>query len=147
MTATNIEIAYAKVVEVMETLVGDDVDSPFKDVFAYPNASAKLFPFAIIDIEQGVQVDESSNMKILRQNFIVRCLFRQKSTEAATIQRIRALGLVVQKFTESGVADYLDDTVIGMDLIRLDPFAISGADQPTFGFDVLIQCRMLMEVQ
>jgi len=142
---TNLEITYAKIVEVMEELTG--TDQPFLAVYAYPNANAELFPFAIIDIEQGSQSDESSNMKVLRQNFIVRCLFRQKSTEAATIQRIRALGLVIEKFTEAGIADYLDDTVIGMDIIKIDPFVISGSDQPTFGFDVVIQCRMTMEVQ
>lgn len=142
---TNLEITYAKIVEVMEELTG--TGQPFLAVYAYPNANAELFPFAIVDIEQGSQSDESSNMKILRQNFIIRCLFRQKSTEAATIQRIQALGLVIEKFTEAGIADYLDDTVLGMDLIKIDPFTVSGSDQPIFGFDIVVQCRMSMEVQ
>lgn len=142
---TNLETTYAKIVEVMETLTGSG--QPLVAVYAYPNASADLFPFAIVDIEQGSQEDESSNLKILKQNFIVRCLFRQKSTEAATIQRIETLGLLIEKFTESGIADYLDNTVLGMDLTKIDPFVVSGSDQPIFGFDVIIQCRMKMEVQ
>lgn len=145
MTATNLEIVYDKIVEIMQELTG--TGQPFAAVYAYPNASAEVFPFAIVDVERGSQSDEASNKKILKQNFIIRCLFRQKSTEAATEQRIRAMGLVVEKFTESGRADYLENTVHAMDIVSIDPFVVSGSDEPIFGFDMILQCQMSMTVE
>lgn len=136
---------HAQLVLVMNELAGDG--QPFSEIFPYPVAMPKVFPFAMIDIDGGIaQTDEASNAKILRTNFIVRCLFRQENSEAATAQRMEVLDQVLEKFTEQGIADYLNNTVLGMDIKSIETFAID-EEQPVFGFDVIIECRTLMEVE
>jgi hypothetical protein len=136
---------HTEIVSIMEELKGDG--QPFADIFPYPVASPKLFPFAIIDIDTGnSQADEASNLKVLNVNFIIRCLFRQQNSENATVQRLEVLDQVLAKFTEDGKADYLNGKAIKMDIKSILPFAIDTADQPVFGFDLVLACQTLMEV-
>lgn len=140
-----IETVYNEIIAIMETLKGEG--QPLAEVYNYPVATSPVYPFAIIDIEPGgTQIDEASNLKMLNFNFVVRCLFSQKNSEAAALQRLQVLDIVLAKFTEAGIADYLNNKVMRMD-INFEPFATSQADKPVFGFDILIKCAQPMPIQ
>jgi hypothetical protein len=134
---------YLKILEVMNNLKGDG--QPFSDVFSWPDPMPKTFPIAIVNIDRGAQRDESTNIKVLTNNFTVRCVFRQQNASAAYLQRAQVTDLVLQEFTKKPYADYLDDTATKMDISH-EFFVTMEADQPIFGVDIFIVTECLMEV-
>lgn len=136
---------HAKLVEIMETLTGSG--QPLNAVYGYAIPTQRLFPFAVIDMDKGSQTDEASKTKLVTQDFIIRVLFQQTGEEDATNTRIEVLDTVLEKFTEEGIADYLDDTVIGMDLTSWQAFAVDAGEQYVIGFDVVVSCRAMAYVE
>lgn len=139
-----IKEVYEEVVSIMETLTGDG--QPFVAVYGYKNPAMDVFPIAIVDLSGGATQDHfSSNVKNLNGEIVIACLFRQKQTEASNIQRMEALEAVINKFTEEGIANYLNDTTEKMDL-SYELFVTDSAEQPIFGFYVTLSFMNPMNV-
>ena len=134
---------YNEIMAIMDTLKG--AGQPFSEVFSWPDPMPKTFPIAIVNMEEGDQRDESSNIKILTNDFLIRCCFRQKDTSAAYLQRSQVADQVYNAFTVSGVADYLNGTATKMD-IKHKFFITDTADQPIFGVDFFIKTELIMQV-
>lgn len=137
------EAQFLKLKEIFDSMKG--VGQPFADVFTYTESVPEAFPVAIIESTNGLQRDEATNIKILENNFIIRCLFRQEDSAAAFLQRIQVFDRVYQELTKFGVADYLGNTATKMD-IEHEFFVTPTASHPIFGVDFFIKTELVMEV-
>jgi hypothetical protein len=136
---------YEKIIEIMETMKG--AGQPFSEIYPYAIGKSPVFPFAVIDIAPGGgQTDESTNAKVLKFNFIVYCIFRQQNTSASKARCIEVMDLVLTKFNSQGIADYLENTVTGMDITSIEPFESEKSDQPLSGFYFILETRSVIDI-
>lgn len=137
---------YEKVNDIMDSLVGEN--QPLAVVYGYPEAQPDLFPCAMMDVDAGItQEDLASHAKWLTVNIIVRVLIRQQNMQAVTEQRMEIMDAVIQRFTEPDVFDDLGGVADIMDIPTIEPiFIASQADQPLFGFDIIVRARKVMVV-
>lgn len=139
-----IQSVYEQIVSTFNELKG--TNQPFVNVYEFMPADVTEFPFvAVLDADNGEQVDQSTHLKVLEVNFIAFCLYRQKGTAESRKQIREDLWTVLQKFTEKGVADYLNNTAIKVDL-KHELVNITEAEQPMTGFAIHFSCKIPMDV-
>jgi hypothetical protein len=135
---------YDEVVSIMNTMKG--ANQPFVDVYGYNQPKQDTFPFANVILSEGnVQEDQSSNLKTLNSTISIICGFQQENTMQASIQRITVLDLVLEKFTDDGIANYLNNKVYQMDL-NYELFETTDSEQPIFGFIINLDCKNTMSI-
>lgn len=135
---------FEKVVEIMETLKG--TGEPLSEVYGYPESHPTLFPCAIMDVDAGMTTEDYSSMtKNVTVNVIVRILIRQRNAQEATLHRLDIIDSLLTRFTTTENIDDLDGVADIVDITSIEPMFVAGAaDQPFFGFDVVITAKKLL---
>jgi len=134
---------YLKIVEIVESLKG--TGEPLAEVYGYPESHPTLFPCVIMDSEGGSSNDISSNSKFITVNVVIRVLLRQRNASEATLQRLDIIDAFFARFYNSDNIDDLDGVADIVDIPTFTTmFIIGTADQPLFGFDIIITAKKVL---